>query len=741
MHFCLVTPHLPPDRCGVGDYSARLAEALVAAGHRVTILTERRHATGPGVPGAEVRATVGSWGFRGKEAFKREARAIGADRLVLEWEPHLYHPRGMSLAVPFAVAELARGGQRVQAFFHEMWVELTAGRSSLVAHPVQRAAARLIVAASSHTGVSIEAWAETLARKYPAHAHLIEWIPVGATILPDGTSRADHRSALKIEPDEIVVIHFSPRGSGKATSLVDGVWSRLKDLRRVRWVVIGSERKDAGRLLPGMSAAEEVLFTGYSPPKDVSRWLAAADLCLVPFVDGISSRRTSAVAAMAHGLPVASTAGKLTDSIFRSGPVLLWPADTAGMAEAARKLLADPKALDALRKPTSRFHDTHFAWRRIVDKIAHPPSRVLHVAAGKLFGGVETLLATMAAHRGSCPSVELEFAVAFEGELAERLRRTGAAVHPLGAVRLRAPWGVLRARRRLGRLIRERRFDAVVCHGTWPLVVFGPAARRRHVPLVLWAHDVVTDRHWLDRRARHARPDLIVANSKFTLSHAERLFHTESARVIYPPVAEPSLADTAGARVRVRKAVGAAGDAVVILQASRLESWKGHETLLEALALMKDLPRWSCWIAGGPQRPGEAEYLHRLERRAGVLGIQDRIRFLGARRDLPEVLAASDIFCQPNSGPEPFGVSLVEAMYARLPVVTSAFGGALESVTDECGVTVPPGDTAALARALRRLVEDSALRSRLGAHGPARAHDLCEPAQQLGKLKEVLSVL
>lgn len=285
------------------------------------------------------------------------------------------------------------------------------------------------------------------------------------------------------------------------------------------------------------------------------------------------------------------------------------------------------------------------------------------------------------------------------------------------------------------------RFDAIVCHGTWPLVVFGRVAHRRNLPLVFWAHDVVTSRHWLDRRASHAKPDLIVANSRFTLSHAETLFGRGLGRVVYYPVPESSISDGAGARARVRAVSGTAPEAVVILQASRLEPWKGQETLLEALALVKDLPQWTCWIAGGPQRAWETEYLRRLESLARDRGIGDRIRFLGQRRDVPELLAASDIFCQPNSGPEPFGISLVEAMYAGLPVVTSAFGGAMESVTADCGVTVPPGDAAALAQTLRLLVLDSSLRSRLGARGPARAHDLCEPSRQLGKLKDVLSVL
>ena len=65
-------------------------------------------------------------------------------------------------------------------------------------------------------------------------------------------------------------------------------------------------------------------------------------------------------------------------------------------------------------------------------------------------------------------------------------------------------------------------------------------------------------------------------------------------------------------------------------------------------------------------------------------GVADRVRFLGQRSDVPRLMAAADVFCQPNAGPEPFGVVFVEALYAGLPVVTSAFGGAVEVVERPC---------------------------------------------------------
>ena len=79
---------------------------------------------------------------------------------------------------------------------------------------------------------------------------------------------------------------------------------------------------------------------------------------------------------------------------------------------------------------------------------------------------------------------------------------------------------------------------------------------------------------------------------------------------------------------------------------------------------------------GGAQRSHEAVYLAELRQAADRAGIGDRVRFLGQRTDVPDLLAAADVFCQPNTGPEPFGIAFVEALYAGLPVVTRRWRGA-----------------------------------------------------------------
>ncbi len=121
---------------------------------------------------------------------------------------------------------------------------------------------------------------------------------------------------------------------------------------------------------------------------------------------------------------------------------------------------------------------------------------------------------------------------------------------------------------------------------------------------------------------------------------------------------------------------------------------------------------------------------HRMRARKEILAIDGRARARrGPRRrgavagtaiDVARLLAAADVYCQPNVGPEAFGLTLAEALGAGLPVVTSRLGAAPEIVSDADGVLLPPGDAEALASALAALLTDRGRRRAFGAHGPAR---------------------
>jgi glycosyltransferase involved in cell wall biosynthesis len=363
--------------------------------------------------------------------------------------------------------------------------------------------------------------------------------------------------------------------------------------------------------------------------------------------------------------------------------------------------------------------------------------RVLHIGAGNLYGGVETMLVTLARCRDLCPGMAPEFAVCFEGRLSDELRATGAPIHMLGEARIRRPDTIWRVRRRLLRVLNEREFDAVACHMAWSQVVFGPVIQSTRLPLVFWQHDATDGRHWLERWASRTRPDLALCNSRFTAASLGNLYPSVSTATIYCPVAAPRPYDDCE-RGGVRNEFNTSPDVVAIVQVGRLQESKGQHRLLQALGQLKSLPNWTCWLVGGAQRAHEARYLERLKRTSMQLGINDRVRFVGQRSDVGRLLLAADIFCQPNSEPEAFGIVFIEALYAGLPIVTTAMGGALEIVDNSCGVLVEAGDVSALSQALAKLVREPQMRRQLGGRGPARALTLCEPVRQLSQLFTIL---
>src|SRR5689334_15095480 len=100
--------------------------------------------------------------------------------------------------------------------------------------------------------------------------------------------------------------------------------------------------------------------------------------------------------------------------------------------------------------------------------------RVLHVSAGNLYGGIESLLVTLARERHLCPEMEPSYALCFDGRLSAELAACAVPVHMMGAVRFSRPWTVWQARRRLTSLLRREEFDVAVCHECWPHLLFAP---------------------------------------------------------------------------------------------------------------------------------------------------------------------------------------------------------------------------------------------------------------------------
>jgi glycosyltransferase involved in cell wall biosynthesis len=364
--------------------------------------------------------------------------------------------------------------------------------------------------------------------------------------------------------------------------------------------------------------------------------------------------------------------------------------------------------------------------------------RVLHISSGNLFGGIETFLIALAKNRYLCAAMEPEYGLCFVGRLSDELVSTGAPVHLLGGVRSSNPLSVWRARRSLAELLRQRKFDLVICHMPWTQAVFGPVVCSAGIPLVSWFHNSASALHWVDLWAQFAAfPNVVICNSKFTATTLPRILSKIRTEVIYYPVSRPVIALDSYDRNVIRSALHTRSDATVIIQVSRMEPWKGHRLHFEALSMLRDIPNWVCWQVGGPQRPREIKYFESLIREAEQLGIRERVRFLGERKDVSTLLHAADLFCQSNHKPEPFGLVFIEALFAALPVVAIASGGALEIIDNSCGF-LTLANAPAIAAAERVLIEDALLRASLSNAAPGRAETLCDVERQINKLAAIL---
>lgn len=148
----------------------------------------------------------------------------------------------------------------------------------------------------------------------------------------------------------------------------------------------------------------------------------------------------------------------------------------------------------------------------------------------------------------------------------------------------------------------------------------------------------------------------------------------------------------------------------VMCAVGRLTAQKNFHLLLEALSLVRD-PAWCLLLVGvGEEQPG-------LVQKAHELGIEDRVRMLGKRTDVPRIMQVAD-FMVMSSAWEGFPYVVIESLANRLPVVATDVGGVREAVLDDrTGLLVEPGNRVGLAKAIERALGDPAARARWAAEG------------------------
>ena len=184
-------------------------------------------------------------------------------------------------------------------------------------------------------------------------------------------------------------------------------------------------------------------------------------------------------------------------------------------------------------------------------------------------------------------------------------------------------------------------------------------------------------------------------------------------QVIYNAVATDPFQRVDGARLRAT--LWGKQRRPVILTVSRLHKQKGHCYLLEAATLVPE----ALFVLAG-----EGEEREALEMQTKTLGLEERVIFLGFRKDVPELLASCDLFVLPSLY-EGLPLAVLEAMAAGKPVIATDIGGTDEAVVNgKTGLLAPPCDAPALAAAIRQLLADPLLAQRLAYAGKARVQQV-----------------
>jgi glycosyltransferase involved in cell wall biosynthesis len=338
-HWHILTPEFPPQTGGVADYVAQVAKGLRAAGDGVDVWCpghcESNGTVRQNDAAACVHRTLGSFGWSDLESARKTMTAPGEPaRLFVQWVPHGYGWRSMNVPFCLWLWNRARRGDQVELMVHEPFLGFREGtlRQDVVAL-VHRIMTAILLRAATRVWVSTPSW-ERLLTPYAFGKRLrFGWLPVPSNIPVEESNPPG--GAVR---EAVTFGHFSTYGGGIAPLLEEIVPPLLSADRRRRMLLIGKGSQEFQKRLLERSPhlASQIRASGCVEPSDVSEWLGACDVLLQPYPEGVTARRTSIMAGLAHGIPVVTSWGRLSEAFWReSGAVILAGAEDPG--EFARK--------------------------------------------------------------------------------------------------------------------------------------------------------------------------------------------------------------------------------------------------------------------------------------------------------------------------------------------------------------------------------------------------------------------
>jgi glycosyltransferase involved in cell wall biosynthesis len=318
MRVLFITGEYPSMQGGVGDYTHALGTALAALDVDVHVLTSRQagpvHLIPPGV--ANVYPEVDSWGWGLAKQVRTLAHAIEADIAHIQYQSAAYNLHPAINLLPRSLRGSA-WPHRVVTTFHDLRVPYLFPKAG----PLRWRANLELASHSDRVIVTNAEDHRRLSQIENLAARLVE-IPIGANIRPEppaGYDRVTQRAHWGIGPNDLLLCYFgflNDSKGGEELMLATALLAEA-DLP-VHLLMIGGQLGSSDptnaaylqrvqALITAQNIADRVHWTGFTGEAEVSANLLASDIAVLPYRDGVSFRRGSLMAALAHGLPVVST--------------------------------------------------------------------------------------------------------------------------------------------------------------------------------------------------------------------------------------------------------------------------------------------------------------------------------------------------------------------------------------------------------------------------------------------------
>ena len=312
-----------------------------------------------------------------------------------------------------------------------------------------------------------------------------------------------------------------------------------------------------------------------------------------------------------------------------------------------------------------------------------------------------------------------------DGDLPRRAAAMSVEVHSLPIRRLRRTrdlrqilktlLDVADVLRRLRHLAEEEGVCLIHANSATAQLSAAPAARLLGIPSVWHVRDLTLP-GWIARGLYHFSSRIIAISRAVARRISPRDGRDEKI-VVIPNGIDAEAFSAGAAPGQVKAELGLPPEQKVVAIVGQIVPWKGHRTFLHAMAR---LPEAVGLVVGSDQFGDHPDLVASLDALRRELGLQERVRFLGWRNDVRDILAEADVLAVPSEA-EPFGRVALEAMALGKPVVGTNAGGLPEVVCDgETGLLVSPGDAEALASAIRSLLRDPARAAAMGQAGRER---------------------